>query len=176
MRTTINFALLAAILIVSGLARADAAPEPGSPAPGFVLPDQNGKSRSLGEWRGKWLLLYFYPKDETPGCTTEANAFKSELAKFAAVNAQVVGVSLDSVASHSAFAANHKLQFPLLSDADATVSTRYGALSDFGVFRFAKRYSFLIDPDGRIAKSYLKVDADRHAAEILADIKLLASP
>ncbi|MDO8931728.1 MAG: peroxiredoxin [Rhodocyclaceae bacterium] len=168
--------VVTAILSVSGFARADAAPPPGSFAPGFSLPDQNGKTRHFAEWRGQWLVLYFYPKDDTPGCTTEANAFKNDLAKFAALKTQIVGVSLDSVASHKDFAAKHQLNFPLLADVDAAVSKQYGALSDFGVFRYAKRHTFLIDPEGRVARSYLKVDADRHSAELLADLKALSKP
>lgn len=153
---------------------AAAPPTPGAAAPDFSLPDAAGQARQLADWRGKWLVLYFYPKDDTPGCTTEAKNFRDALPRFRALRAEIVGVSLDDGASHQAFAAKYELPFPLLADVGGGVAKRYGALSDFGVFRFAKRYTFLIDPDGRIAKTYLQVDAARHAGEILADLKALA--
>lgn len=152
---------------------AEAPPTPGAPAPDFSLPDAGGKVHRLADWRGKWLLLYFYPKDDTPGCTTEAMAFRDRHKQMADLKAEVVGVSLDDGPSHQAFAAKYQLPFTLLADREGTVARRYGALSDFRVVRFAKRYSFLIDPDGRVAKAYLKVDADRHADEVIADLKAL---
>lgn len=162
--------LLALTALPAGAAQP---PVVGSPAPDFALPDAAGKERRLADWRGQWLVLYFYPKDDTPGCTVEAGKFRDSLPAFRALNAQVVGVSLDDGASHRAFADKHDLPFPLLADAKGVVADRYGALSSFGVFRFAKRYTFLIDPDGRIARSYLTVDSAGHAAEVLADLKQL---
>lgn len=161
--------------LLSGAAYAEAPPQPGSPAPAFVLPDANGKPRSLSEWAGKWVVLYFYPKDNTPGCTTEAINFRDSQPKFAALNALVVGVSVDSEQSHRQFAAEKRLSFPLLSDTSGQVSRSFGAYSNWGVMKFAKRYTFLIDPEGRVAKTYLQVDAGRHAGELIADLQSLAA-
>ena len=152
---------------------AEVPPPPGTPAPDFSLLDANGKLHRLADWRGKWLVLYFYPKDDTSGCTAEAMAFRDRQKQLTDLKAEVVGVSLDDGASHQAFAERYKLPYTLLTDRDGVVARRYGALSDYRVIRFAKRYSFLIDPDGRVAKSYLKVDADRHADEVIADLKAL---
>lgn len=148
-------------------------PAVGSLAPDFTLPDQGGVVHKLSEWRGKWLVLYFYPKDDTPGCTTEACAFRDDLAQLTALGAQVVGVSVDDTASHKAFAEKYHLPFPLLADATAEVATRYGAISNMVVMKFAKRYTFLIDPAGKVAKVYLSVEASRHSSEIIADLKQL---
>ena len=160
-------------LLLAGGARADVPPVAGSVAPEFVLPDARGKVHRLADWRGQWLILYFYPKDDTPGCTAEAQGFRDRQRQLADLKAQVVGVSLDDGASHQAFADKHQLSFPLLADTDGAVARRYGALSDFGIFKFAKRYTFLIDPDGRVAKAYLKVDASKHVDEVIADLTVL---
>ena len=162
----------------AGAARAAAAavPATGEPAPDFELPDQHGKLRKLAEWRGKWVVLYFYPKDDTPGCTTEACTFRDDWQQLQALDAQVVGISVDSSDSHKAFAEKYHLPFPLLADTTAEVAARYGALSNWGVFKFAKRYTFLIDPQGRISKTYRSVNAARHSAEILADLQQLKPP
>jgi peroxiredoxin Q/BCP len=148
-------------------------PPVGSIAPGFSLPDQKGALRNLTEWRGRWVVLYFYPKDDTPGCTAEACAFRDDLAELSALGAQVVGISVDDTLSHKAFAEKYSLPFPLLADATAEVATKYGALSNWLVMKLAKRYTFLLDPAGRIAKVYLEVDTSRHSKEITADLKLL---
>jgi peroxiredoxin Q/BCP len=148
-------------------------PVVGSAAPGFTLPDQKGTPRRLDEWRGRWVVLYFYPKDDTPGCTAEACAFRDDLAELSALGAQVVGISVDDTLSHKAFAEKYSLPFPLLADATAEVATKYGALSNWLVMKLAKRYTFLIDPAGRVAKVYLEVDTSRHSKEIIADLKLL---
>lgn len=153
-----------------------AVPQTGSEAPAFALPDQTGAQRNLADWRGKWVVLYFYPKDDTPGCTTEACAFRDDLAQLTALGAQVVGVSVDDTASHKAFAEKYHLPFPLLADGKGEVASRYGALSNWGIVSFARRYTFLIDPAGRIAKVYLSVEASRHSTEIIADLKRLAAP
>jgi peroxiredoxin Q/BCP len=148
-----------------------AVPVVGTMAPDFTLPDQHGKLRQLTEWRGKWVVLYFYPKDDTPGCTEEACTFRDDLEQLSAMDAQVVGISVDTSASHKAFAEKYHLPFPLLADAKAEVATNYGALSNWLVLKLAKRYTFLIDPQGKIAKSYLSVDTSRHSAEILNDLR-----
>jgi len=146
-------------------------PAVGALAPDFVLPDQNGNLHQLSEWRGKWVVLYFYPKDDTPGCTEEACTFRDDLAQLSALDAQVVGISVDTSASHKAFAEKYHLPFPLLADAKAEVATNYGALSDWLVMKVAKRYTFLINPQGKIAKAYLSVNTSRHSADIVNDLR-----
>jgi thioredoxin-dependent peroxiredoxin len=118
-------------------------------------------------------VLYFYPKDDTPGCTEEACTFRDDMEQLTALDAQVVGISVDTSESHKAFAEKYKLPFPLLADAKADVATRYGALSNWLVIKLAKRYTFLIDPKGKVARIYLSVDTSRHSAEIVKDIKQL---
>lgn len=163
------------VLAVIGQAHAQIPPV-GSAAPEFVLLDQNGAARRLADWRGRWIVLYFYPKDDTPGCTAEACAFRDDFAQLSALGAQVVGISVDDRTSHLAFAAKYNLPFPLLADTTADVAQQYGALSSWAGLKLAKRYSFLVDPAGRIAKSYLSVDASRHSQEIVADLKALQGP
>ena len=163
---------LLSLLILTAAARAEV-PAIGTAAPGFSLPDQNGATRRLSEWRGRWVVLYFYPKDDTPGCTTEACAFRDDLARLTALDAQVVGISVDDTVSHKAFAEKYSLPFPLLADTTAEVARQYGALSDWLVIKVAKRYTFLVDPAGRIARVYLSVEASRHSTEIVADLKAL---
>lgn len=143
----------------------------GDMAPDFMLADGEGKMRQASEWRGRWLVLYFYPRDDTPGCTAEAKAFNASLPELAALKAQIVGVSVDDADSHRAFAARLGLSFPLLADTNGKVSRRYGALNDFAIVKFAKRHTFLIAPDGRIVKIYRDVDPTRHAEEIIAELK-----
>jgi len=163
---------LLTLCILVTAARAEV-PALGSAAPEFSLPDQNGAPRRLAEWRGRWVVLYFYPRDDTPGCTKEACNFRDDISRLTALGAQVVGVSVDDTVSHKAFAEKHHLPFPLLADATAAVARRYGALSDWLVVKVAKRYSFIVDPAGRIAKVYLSVDPARHSQEIVADLKTL---
>ena len=165
-------AALLTLLALTVAARAEV-PALGAAAPAFSLPDQNGAPRRLAEWRGKWVVLYFYPKDDTPGCTTEACSFRDDISLLTALGVQVVGISVDDTLSHKAFAEKYQLPFPLLSDATAEVARQYGALSDWLVVKMAKRYTFLIDPAGRIAKAYLTVDAARHSKEVAADLKAL---
>lgn len=164
-------------LLLSGAAlrtaQAQAMPQAGQAAPDFTLPDQQGRPRRLDEWRGAWLALYFYPKDDTPGCTEQACTLRDEWLQLQALGAQVVGVSVDSSASHAAFAQKYKLPFPLLADEKGEVAARYGVLSNWGVIRFARRRTFLIDPQGRVARVYTEVDTARHAAELLADLRRL---
>lgn len=164
------------LLLPAGLAtRVDAAnapvPEVGQPAPDFELPDQQGKLRRLAEWRGKWLVIYFYPKADTPGCTEESCNFRDEWLALQALDAQIVGISVDSSSTNKAFTEKYKLPFPLLADAGGEVAARYGALSDWLVIKMARRYSFMVSPEGRIAKVYRSVDTSRHAAEVLSDLR-----
>ena len=149
------------------------APKVGDTAPDFRLPDQAGQMHSLGDYRGKWLVLYFYPKDETPGCTTEACSFRDGYLQIKSLGAQVLGISVDDTSSHKAFAEKHELPFPLLADTEGKVATAYGAINDFKLVKFAKRETFLIDPQGVVRKAYPKVDPDKHAAEVMTDLKQL---
>jgi len=163
---------IASVFVVGTTLAANAqTPEVGTTAPDFSLRDQQGKPRKLTDFRGKWLVLYFYPRDDTPGCTTEACSFRDGQALINALGAEVVGVSIDDSSSHKAFAEKHKLPFPLLADIDGSVAARYGALSDWKIMKFAKRQTFLIDPKGVVRKTYLNVDADTHAAQVLADLR-----
>lgn len=148
-------------------------PEPGQSAPDFNLPDQNNAIHKLDEFRGKWLVLYFYPKDDTPGCTEEACAFRDDIHILYQMGAKIIGVSIDTVASHEKFAKKYQLQFPLLADQAGEVAGRYGALTDFGVMKIARRYTFLIDPQGKIAKVYKKVETSKHSKEVIKDLQRL---
>ncbi|MDO8408173.1 MAG: peroxiredoxin [bacterium] len=140
-------------------------PKVGMVAPAFTLPDQDGKEHSLGEYTGKWVLLYFYPKDDTPGCTIEACTIRDQFEDFATIGAVVLGVSTDSVASHKKFAKKFELPFTLLADVNKEVVGMYGV---------SKRVSFLINPSGNIAKVYESVKPAEHATEVIADLKELA--
>ena len=149
----------------------------GSTAPAFDLPDQNGKRQKLSDYKDKWALLYFYPKDDTPGCTTEACSIRDSWAAFKK-KAAVFGVSTDSVQSHGKFATKYKLPFPLLADEAKTMVRDYGV---WGKKKFMgreymgiNRMSFLVDPKGKIAKIYPKVKPDTHAEEVLSDLSELS--
>ena len=150
-----------------------AEPKAGEPAPDFALPDQDGRTRSLAGFRGKWLALYFYPRDDTPGCTKQACAFRDDWNKLGALGAQVVGVSVDDVESHLDFAKENRLPFPLLADAGGAVAKRYGSLRDLGLIKLARRNTFLIDPEGRVAKVYLSAHPSRNAQQVLEDLERL---
>ncbi|HEY6767618.1 MAG TPA: peroxiredoxin, partial [Candidatus Sulfotelmatobacter sp.] len=121
-------------------------------------------------YRGKWVILYFYPKDQTPGCTREAHNFAAAERQFAQRNAVILGVSLDTVASHKQFCAKEALNFKLLSDTDGKITNEYGSLMDLLVTRIAARHTFIIDPEGKIVKSYANVDPERHSGEVLAEL------
>lgn len=145
-------------------------PQPGAPAPAFTLPDQAGKMHSLKDYSGQWVVLYFYPKDDTPGCTQEACSFRDDQHRLASLGVKILGVSLDGQQSHARFAEKYKLPFPLLSDEQGEVTDRYGALIGMGPVKFARRYTFVIDPKGTIRKNYLDVDTQKHAQEIIQDV------
>ncbi|WP_414386001.1 peroxiredoxin [Synechococcus sp. H60.3] len=144
-------------------------PEIGAPAPEFELPDQSGQVRRLADFRGEWVVLYFYPRDFTSGCTIEARRFQQDLPKFQALGAQIVGVSADSVDSHRRFCTAEGLQFPLLSDPEGTVSRAYGSWMG----EMALRNTFLIDPDGILRAIDPIVNPYRHSAEVLAQLQEL---
>jgi len=178
-----RFVTTAVIVVVSIIAAlsftpigiANDQPLAGSPAPEFELPDQTGQLHSLEDYRSQWVVLYFYPKDETPGCTTEACEFRDNIYAFRDLNAQILGVSLDDVESHKAFAENHSLPFPLLADTDGDTSAAYGVKTRMFGMTVAKRQTFIIDPDGNIAKHYEKVKPDEHSAQVLSDLKELGA-
>ncbi|UCG73144.1 MAG: peroxiredoxin [Chromatiales bacterium] len=165
--------LLPLVLLTVAASPTLAQPEAGDEAPGFRLQDQNGEWHTLGDYRGKWITLYFYPKDDTPGCTTEACAFRDNIFAFDRIGAVVLGVSLDDVESHAQFAEKYSLPFPLLADSGSDTARAYGVLSSMGSFKMAKRETFLIDPQGRIAKHYAKVSPANHSEEVLGDIETL---
>lgn len=148
-------------------------PQVGQVAPTFRLQDQNGHWHTPADFHGHWLVLYFYPKDFTPGCTTEVCTFRDDIAKLRQAGADVAGVSLDDVKSHAEFAAKYHVPFPLLSDADRQVAIHYGVLTSAVGLHFAKRTTFLIDPNGKIAKIYRDVDPEKNSAQVLADLNAL---
>lgn len=164
--------LLSLLIAVSSIpAFAGEAPVVGSDAPSFKLQDQNGDWHALGDYRGQWLAVYFYPRDDTPGCTTEACNFRDNIYAFKAIGATVVGISVDDVESHKEFSDKYKLPFTILADEDGTTAKAYGVLRDYKLLKLASRQSFLVDPEGKIAKHYDDVDPDKHTDEVLADIK-----
>jgi len=153
--------------------------QPGDIAPEFSLPDGNGTIVSLSALRGKWVVLYFYPRDNTPGCTTEACGFRDTYSDYQAKNFVVLGVSTDDAKAHTKFSTKFNLPFPLLTDADGQMATSY---ESYGLKKFMgkeymgiSRNTFLIDPDGKIAKIYLKVKPENHAATVLADLATLSA-
>ena len=149
----------------------------GDPAPEFTLPDQNGEQHSLSEYRGHWVLIYFYPKDDTPGCTKEACAIRDNFPQFGQLDARVLGISIDSVASHKKFEQKYELPFTLLADEDKNVVRLYevwGLKKSFGrEYQGTKRMSYLVNPEGQIAKIYKSVKPKAHAQQVLGDIQAL---
>ena len=169
------FLLIAAVLVIAvGFVTVQAAdqtmPGAGQVAPTFTLPSQDGSQISLDSFRGKWVVLYFYPKDMTQGCTIEAHNFQRDLSKFEAANAVVVGVSVDTPDSHKQFCTKEGLTFRLLADPEHKVVDEYGSLGHFGSMTIAQRNTFLIDPQGKIVKVWTKVDPSKHSEEVLAEL------
>lgn len=162
-----------AILGYANVSSANPLPKMGEKAPDFNLPDAKGELHCLSNYAGQWLVLYFYPKDDTPGCTKEACSFRDDLAQLQKLGGQVVGISVDNSDSHAKFAEKYHLPFPLLADKGGTVADSYGALTNLFVVKLAKRYTFLINPNGIIEKSYLSVDTSRHSQEIINDLTAL---
>jgi len=173
-RISSRFLTLAALLACFAAAWADESPSIGSQAPDFRLQDQKGMWHELKDYRGKWVALYFYPKDKTPGCTTQACEFRDNIFAFKEAGAQILGVSVDDVESHKEFSEKHGLPFPILADSTKAVTKKYGVLKSYlGAFELAKRDTFLIDPQGRIVKHYVDVDPKGHSQVVLNDIKAL---
>ncbi|PWU12969.1 MAG: peroxiredoxin [Bdellovibrio sp.] len=143
---------------------------PGDPAPSLSIRNQSGKTVKLSDYSGKYVLLYFYPKDNTPGCTIEAKSLRDHYAEFTKLNAVILGVSKQDETSHKEFISQHQLPFDLLVDSDGTLAKSVG-VDSIPVVGLLKRQSVLIDPAGRIAKIYRDVDAGKHAEEVLADIQ-----
>ena len=174
MRKPLLFILAVAVVAAAAIATVHAAdqtmPSVGQVAPTFTLPSQDGSQISLDSFHGKWVVLYFYPKDMTPGCTIEAHNFQRDQEKFDAANAVILGVSLDTPDSHKQFCTKEGLTFRLLADPEHKVVDAYGSLGSFATFKIANRNTFLIDPQGKIVKEWTKVDVSHHSDEVLAAI------
>ena len=168
-------AALAGFLLWRGLARAADGLKAGDPAPGFSLPDQNDTTRTLSDFRDKWLVLYFYPRDGTPGCTRQACTFRDDWQRLVTMGAEVVGISVNDTTSHLAFAKKFSLPFSLLADTKGEVAARYGSIRDLWLTRFARRNTFLIDPEGRVARVYLSANASKNSQEVIEDLQKLRS-
>ena len=172
-RKTILFALAAVLVLAVAFVSVHAddqqtMPTVGQVAPGFTLPSLDGSQISLDSFRGKWVVLYFYPRDMTKGCTIEAHNFQRDQAKFDADNAVILGVSVDTPDSHKEFCTKEGLTFRLLADPEHKVVDAYGSLGHFGPMTIASRNTFLIDPKGKIVKEWTKVDPQVHSDEVLA--------
>ena len=160
--------LLVSLVTVSAAGTFTDAPSVGAAAPEFVLTTNEGKQASLKKFRGKWVVLYFYPKDFTSGCTVEAHNFQRDLAKYRAMKAVILGTSIDTAESHKEFCAKEGLSFKLLSDPDAKVSEMYGSVMDYKGSKLSARNTFIIDPKGKIARVFIKVNPQVHSEEVLA--------
>ena len=173
--------LLFALLIIT-VAAASAfnspaeVPAPGSAAPAFKLVTNEGKEASLADFKGQWVVLYFYPKDFTSGCTLQARNFQRDLAKYEQAKAVILGVSIDTAESHKSFCAKEGLTFKLLSDTDAKVSEQYGSVMEYQGAKYSARNTFIIDPAGKIAKVFVKVGVAGHSDEVLASLAELQKP
>ncbi len=170
------FVVVVLILLVPRIMSRTPPPSEGSAAPEFTLPSQEGMPVSLKDYRGQWVILYFYPKDQTPGCSREAHNFQVDQPKYAERKAVVLGVSVDSVDSHKKFCTKEGLNFKLLADTDHKVTDSYGSLTNLGLVKFAARHTFLIDPAGKIAKVYTSVDPSKHSDEVLTELAQLQKP
>jgi peroxiredoxin Q/BCP len=165
--------LLVGFAVVRAMGTGKKAPASGTPAPDFTLNSQDGKPLSLRDLRGKWVVLYFYPKDFTSGCTIEAHNFQRDLRRYEQKNAIILGVSVQDEATHQKFCAKEGLSFKLLADTKHEVSSSYDSLVNLGVAKLSARHTFLIDPAGIVRKTYLNVSAEKHSAEVLADLSQL---
>jgi thioredoxin-dependent peroxiredoxin len=173
-----TFSRLLPVLFLVSLFALAADPQPpavGTKAPDFTLPSQEGTQVSLEQFKGKWVVLYFYPKDFTSGCTVEAHNFQRDLDKYTEKNAVIVGVSVDNVDSHKGFCTKEGLNFKLLADPNHTVVEKYGSVMEYNGMTLAARNTFLIDPAGMIRKTYLKVNPQSHSEAVLADLQQMES-
>jgi peroxiredoxin Q/BCP len=173
-----KYIFLVALLVVSSVAAIRGSspgevPVAGTAAPTFKLVTNEGKEASLSDFKGKWVVLYFYPKDFTGGCTLEAHNFQRDLAKYDQAKAVILGVSVDTAESHKSFCAKEGLNFKLLSDADAKVSEQYGSVMDYNGMKLSARNTFIIDPQGKIAQVFVKVNPASHSEEVLAALATL---
>jgi peroxiredoxin Q/BCP len=170
MRYLLILVVLVVVLLAVSLHRVHAAEVPaiGTVAPEFTLTSQEGKPVSLKDFRGQWVVLYFYPKDFTSGCTREAHNFQRDLSQYVQRNAVILGVSVDSADSHKQFCTKEGLNFKLLADSDKKVSETYGSLTNLAVVKFAARHTFIVDPEGKIVRTYTSVDPATHSTEVLA--------
>ena len=170
------FLLAFAIVAVLACNRASAVnelPAVGAAAPGFNLTTNEGKQVSLNDFKGKWVVLYFYPKDFTQGCTIEARNFQRDIAKYEAANAVILGVSVDNAESQKEFCAKEGLNFKLLADTDAKVSDQYGSVMEYNGAKLSARNTFIIDPQGKVVKVFEKVKVAAHSEEVLAALATL---
>ena len=163
-------AVFAVVIGINSLHAGDKAPAVGSPAPDFTLNSQQGKPVSLHDFKGKWVVLYFYPKDFTSGCTVEAHNFQRDLAQYEQKNAVIVGVSMQDEDSHQKFCTKEGLSFKLLADTKQEVSTKYDSVMNIPVAKLSARHTFLIDPQGKVEKVWLDVKPDKHSEEVLASL------
>lgn len=163
--------LLVFLLITSSSVLANL--EVGDKAPNFILNDQNNEAHQLSDYEGRWVILYFYPKDDTPGCTTQACDFRDAVKRIIASRSVVFGLSLDSVESHKRFSDKNNLPFSLLSDEEGVAAKSYDSLNNFMGYKSAKRNTFIIDPEGFLSKIYLSVDPKTHSQMVLNDLSLL---
>jgi peroxiredoxin Q/BCP len=175
-----KYFLLCAMLLVGALAfvntaanAAGEAPAVGAAAPEFSLTTNEGKQANLKDFRGQWVVLYFYPKDFTSGCTIEARNFQRDLEKYKAINAVILGVSVDTAESHKDFCAKEGLNFKLLSDVEGKVSDAYGSVMEYNGMKLSARNTFIIDPKGKVAQVFMKVKVQPHSEEVLAALATL---
>ncbi|HZN07496.1 MAG TPA: peroxiredoxin [Pyrinomonadaceae bacterium] len=159
---------LVAVLACNRVSAVNEIPAVGNAAPAFTLTTNEGKQVSLSDFKGKWVVLYFYPKDFTSGCTIEARNFQRDLAKYQAANAVILGVSVDTAQSHKEFCAKEGLNFKLLADTEAKTSADYGSIMEYNGAKLSARNTFIIDPNGKIAKVFEKVKVQAHSDEVLA--------
>src|ERR1043165_9749488 len=158
---------IVAVLACNHVSAVNEMPAVGAAAPGFNLNTNEGKQVSLNDFKGKWVVLYFYPKDFTQGCTIEARNFQRDIEKYEAANAVILGVSVDNAESHKEFCAKEGLNFKLLADTDAKVSETYGSLKDYDGKKMSARNTFIINPEGKIAKVFTGVKPQTHSEEVL---------
>ena len=166
------------LILASLFAVAANQPQPpgaGNVAPTFTLPNQEGAQVSLDQFKGKWVVLYFYPKDFSSGCTVEAHNFQRDIDKYTGKSTVIIGVSVDTVDSHKSFCTKEGFNFKLLADANHAVAQKYGSTMEYNGIILAARNTFLIDPTGVVRKVYLKVSPQGHSEEVLADLQQLQS-